>query len=343
MSEQGNPSRRATIYDVATAAGVSHMTVSRVLNDHPNIRESTRAKVLAVIRELGYRPSVAARALATSRAMTIGVIVDRPGQYGPRSALLALETAARAAGYDIRTFSLHGAPDGSQMESAVSELQSSDIDAACAIVRRFDWMERLRGLADRVPTVVAADIGDLDMGLRSVAVDQSSGTRTAVRYLADLGHRAILHLSGVMETVDGSKRERAWRDCMADLGQTDPRLAIGDWTADAGYDLGAHGDLAGVTAIIAGNDQMALGLLHGLRSRGLRVPEDISVIGYDDQPEASHFWPPLTTVRQDFAALGNALMSGLLEAMTDPSGTSSTVISTELIVRDSACPPARDQ
>lgn len=234
MTEGPTSGKRATIYDVATAAGVSHMTVSRVLNGHPNIRESTRGKVLAVIEELEYRPSSVARALATSRAMTIGVIVERPGQYGPRSALLSLETAARTAGYDIRTLSLHGAPNGEEMERGISELESADVDAVCAIVRRFDLLERLRGLADRVPTVVAADIGDLDLDLRSVAIDQSNGTRAAVQHLAGLGHRGICTFPGSGRpsmAASGNRRGvTAWRTM--DRRTPGSRSAIGQPTPD---------------------------------------------------------------------------------------------------------------
>ena len=256
------------------------MTVSRVLNGHPNIRESTRARVVRAIEEINYTPSSIARALATQRAMRIGVLVDSPVQWGPNSTLRALEGAARDAGYAISAFS-------------ISDKKES----------------------------------------------QLAGATAAVTHLIELGHTSIAHLAGPLDWFDARAREEGWRDAVTDAGLTVHEPVVGDWTSDYGYEFGSTYDFSDVTAVFAANDQMALGLIHGLKDRGIRVPEDVSVVGFDDLPDARHFLPPLTTVRQDFAALGALALQLIISSIIGEDSVEHDNIEPKLIIRASTAPP----
>src|SRR5918993_1459432 len=257
------------------------MTVSRVLNDHPNIRESTRERVLQAIDEMNYTRSSIARALATRRAMRIGVLVDSPVQWGPNSTLRAIESAAREAGYAISAFSISD-DEESRIDTGVVELVTQGVDALCVIAPRASSLDMLRQQSTGLPTLVIKAEPDAEM--HTAAVDQRAGAMAAVMHLIELGHRSIVHLSGPLDWYDARAREQGWRDALADAGLTIAPPVVGDWTSDYGYNFGKTYDFADATAVFAANDQMALGLVHGLSERGLRVPDDISVVGFDDLP-----------------------------------------------------------
>src|SRR5690625_3861700 len=328
--------RRASIYDVAKVAGVSHMTVSRVLNGHPNIRESTRARVLQAIEETNYTRSSIARALATQRAMRIGVIVDSPVQYGPNSTLRAIEGAARERGYTVSSVSFSD-EEGGAVGNGVAELVTQGVDGLCVIAPRFSSLEKIRQRAAGLPTlVIQADPVD---DMHTAAVDQRVGATLATRHLIELGHKNILHVAGPLDWYDARARAEAWGATMAGSGLSAPEAVVGDWSSDSGYQIGRHQNLDGVTAIFASNDQMALGLVHGLWDRGLRVPDDISVVGFDDLPDASHFLPPLTTVSQPFASLGELTLTQLLAAIENEPVADRRLIDPTLVVRESTAPP----
>lgn len=339
MSEQATRGwQRPSIYDVAKQAGVSHMTVSRVLNGHPNIRESTRERVLQAIDEMNYTRSSIARALATRRAMRIGVIVDSPVQWGPNSTLRAIESAARDAGYAISAFSISD-DEESQIDAGVVELVTQGVDALCVIAPRASSLDTLRQQSTGLPTLVIKAEPDAEM--HTAAVDQRAGAMAAVMHLIELGHRSIAHLSGPLDWYDARAREQGWRDALADAGLPIAPPVVGDWTSDYGYTFGKTYDFADATAVFAANDQMALGLVHGLSERGLRVPDDISVVGFDDLPDARHFLPPLTTVRQDFAALGALALQIIIAAIEGEEVDGHDIIEPRLIVRRSTAAPPR--
>ncbi len=329
---------KASIYDVAALAGVSHQTVSRVINDRPNIRESTRTRVLAAMEEMQYAPSSAARALATNRSRRIGVLVDSPVQYGPSSTMRGLEEAARAAGYMVSASTV-GAGPSLGMGDALAYLRGQDVDALCVIAPRYSTLLDVHAVSRDLPIVLVK--ADPEDEVLTVAVDQYAGAVHAVDHLLELGHRRILHLAGPDDWADARVRARAYTERLAAGGLQVPDQIVGDWTSDFGFRVGADPSTipADVTAIFAGNDQMALGLIHGLATRGVAVPEDISVIGFDDLPDARHFLPPLTTVRQDFHALGTLAMTSLLAALEDGSAPDYGMIEPELIVRDSTAAP----
>jgi DNA-binding LacI/PurR family transcriptional regulator len=336
MSEVTRGWHRPSIYDVAKHAGVSHMTVSRVLNDHPNIRESTREKVLAAIEEMNYTRSSIARALATRRAMRIGVLVDGPVEYGPNSTLRALESAARDVGYAVSAFSISESEE-SQIDAGVMELVTQGVDALCVIAPRASSLDLLRQQSTGLPTIVIK--AEPDAAWHTTAVDQRSGAMLAVRHLIELGHRSIAHLGGPLDWYDAREREQGWRDALEQADLPVIPASNGDWTSDHGYEFGRSFEIGDVTAVFASNDQMALGLIHGLAERGIRVPEDLSVVGFDDLPDSRHFLPPLTTVRQDFHALGALALQLIIAAIEGEEAVQHDVIEPSLIVRSSTSRP----
>jgi DNA-binding LacI/PurR family transcriptional regulator len=320
---------KANIRQVATLAGVSHMTVSRVINDHPSIAPATRERVLEVMRELNYRPNSAARALASRTTRRLGVIVDSVVEYGPGSTLRALEDAAHDAGYTISSIALDLAMTP---HDAVESLAAIGIDALCLITPRVDSIDLLREGSSGLPTLVVTPESEPDMF--TVSVDQRGGAELAMRHLTDLGHRDILHVAGPVDWLDARAREEVWREHLTALGVTPRPVVVGDWTSDSGYAAGlALPDE--VTAVFAANDPMALGVIHALTERGVRVPGDVSVIGFDDVPDARHFLPPLTTVRQDFRALGRLSVETLLAELEGAAVPHRALIAPELIVRGS--------
>ena len=308
----------ATITDVARLAGVSHQTVSRVMNGVPGVRAPTKARVDAAIRELGYRPSAVARALATRKTRTIGVVTTGATLFGPSSIMLAFNEAARASGYQVTIASLASGGSGAVV-GAIDTLLAHNPEALVLIVADFATLEAVAGNGIRVPLITAVSTDRA--GFQSVAIDQFAGARLATRHLIDLGHRDILHLTGAHDSVDASERERGWRRELGDAGLAISESVAGDWTPSCGYRAGTElveeGRLGrtSATAIFCSNDQMAIGVLHALSDAGIRVPGDVSVVGFDDIPEAAHLAPPLTTVRQDFADLGERMMAAVVEAL----------------------------
>lgn len=308
-----SPSERArvpSIRDVARLAGVSHQTVSRVLNDHPSIRPETKARVLDAISVLDYRPNVAARALATSRSNTLGVLSATIGEFGPTSSMASIEDAARAQGYAVSTLNLP-ATTPEAIGQAVRQLVSEKVDGLVVLAPQVRVFNVLRGMAVSVPFVSLQTASGSD-GI-SLSADQVAGARMITEYLIRLGHTDILHLAGPQDWIEAESRMRGYLDALreADLPTFPP--IRGDWTADFGYFVGQ--ELArrrDFTAVFAANDVMAIGLMHGFRDAGLRVPADISVVGFDDVPVAAHVAPPLTTVHQDFPELGRRAVQILL-------------------------------
>jgi DNA-binding LacI/PurR family transcriptional regulator len=326
-------SRTANIFDVARLAGVSHQTVSRVLNDLPNVRPATRARVEQAIAQLRYSPSPAARALVTRRTRTIGLVTPGVTDFGPTSVAMHFNFAARVARYNVETVSSLDA-DAAGVRSVVEGLLRQRVDAIVLIVVDTGVLEAVRGLDLSLPVVAAASAPRRSPLI--VSIDQYRGARAAVRHLAELGHDRILHLAGPQRAPDATERVRGWRDELAAhrLEAVEPRY--GDWSAASGYRLGSDLDIAPGSAVFVANDQMSIGVLSALRERGIRVPEDVSVVGFDDIPEAGYLYPPLTTVRQDFAALGELIMQKVLIAVEEPeAATEDTPLPTHLIVRQS--------
>ena len=325
--------RVATIFDVARLAGVSHQTVSRVLNDLPNVKPSTRARVEVAIKQLRYVPSPAARALVTRRSRTIGLIATGSPDFGPSSIVLGFNEAARAARYAVSMASILDA-DPESVRAAVNLLLRQNVEALVLVAQRTSALEAVQGIELGVPLIAVEAIGR--EGIHTVSIDHYAGARAAVNHLVTLGHRSILHLSGPRDAVDSIARLDGWRDEMAANGLVARGPLIGDWSPTSGYESGRQLSQADdFTAVFASNDQMALGLIHGLAERGLSVPGDVSIVGFDDIPEAAYFAPPLTTMRQDFTALGREIMAGLLDVLQDEFAPDRARPLPQLIVRSS--------
>ncbi|MET1053208.1 MAG: LacI family DNA-binding transcriptional regulator [Mycetocola sp.] len=330
--------RAPNIRDVAALAGVSYQTVSRVLNDSPSIKASTRQRVLDVIAEIGYRPNQAARALVTSRTRTIGVLSSQNAHYGPTTSVNAIEVAAREAGYRLSITSV-ASGDYASIKSAIDYLLSQAVEALVVIAPQVRVFDALKDLSISVPYVTLESTGR-NLG-HSLSVDQVAGARMATKHLIDLGHTEITHISGPQDWIEADARMEGFLHEINDAELRTRAPILGDWSAHFGYYAGLELlRFRDFTAVFAGNDQMALGFMHACRELGLDVPGDISVVGFDDIPEAAHFSPPLTTVRQNFAEIGRRAVSLLLSELGGGVGQNHDQIAAELIVRSSTAPPA---
>jgi DNA-binding LacI/PurR family transcriptional regulator len=322
--------------DVARRAGVSHQTVSRVLNNHPNVRPQTRAGVLAAIRDLGYRPNAAARTLVTGRTNALGVISFDTTLYGPASMLYGIERAARP-GYSVAIASLQ-AFDRRSLLDAVERLLDQGVEGIIVIAPVLTAVAALGGLTPDVPLVAVGCLADVP--LPSVAIDNRAGAAQATQHLLDLGHETVYHVAGPETWLDAQQRIAGWRDALRAAQAPEPGLLRGDWSARSGYELGHQ--LSGMpeaTAVLCGNDSMALGLLRAFAERGRKVPDDVSVVGFDDIAEASYFLPPLTTVRQNFGELGRRALHLLMGHIGDGQPPGAPLpISPDLVVRASTAP-----
>lgn len=340
MSAGGAAGRQPVMADVAKLAGVSHQTVSRVLNDSPNVKEQTRDRVLSAIRELDYRPNSAARALVTRHSKTLGVVGFDTTLYGPASMLYGIEQAARNAGYFVSIASVRSL-QGRSMQEAMDRLLDQAVEGVLVIAPQTSSMGALAQVSSSVPVVAVGSGAQARMP--GAAVDNEAGARAATRYLLDLGHRTVHHITGPASWLDARARQQGWRAVLTEAGAVLPEPITGDWSARAGYEAGLRLQAdPRVSAVFCANDHMALGLLRALNESGRSVPGDISVIGFDDIPEASYFTPPLTTVRQDFGELGRRGLELLVTQIEDdhrPTGRS--LVATELIVRGSTTVPAR--
>jgi DNA-binding LacI/PurR family transcriptional regulator len=311
-----------------------------VVNDSTQVRPETKQRVLAAMRQLDYRPNPAARALVTGRSGTLGVVSFDTTLYGPASTLFAIEQAAHAAGYFITIVSLL-ALDRSSVLGAVERLRVQGVDGILVITPQEGGADALVNLPAGVP-IVAVEAGRPN-SVPLVAVDQFAGAVDATQLLLDLGHRTAWHIAGPRDFLEAQQRIDGWRSTLQAAGAEVPPVVVGDWSPRSGYRLGLQ--LAkdpDVTAIFVANDQMALGVLRALHERGREIPREVSVVGFDDIPEAQYFTPPLTTVRQDFGEMGRSSLRLLLELMQETGQPPQRVtIAPELVVRRSTAPPLK--
>lgn len=328
--------RAPNIRDVAKLAGVSYQTVSRVLNDSPNIRPSTKDRVLQVINELGYQPNQAARALVTNRSRTIGILSSETAHYGPATSVHAIEVAARQSGY--RVMITNTTSDYESIRNALDFLRQQAVEAIVIIAPQVRVFDAIDDIGMTIP-FVTLDSTQRDRN-HSMSVDQFAGGRLATRHLINLGHTEIEHLAGPRDWIEADARMQGFLHEINDADLTTRPPILGDWTAafghHAGRELLRHPDF---TAVFCANDQMALGLIHALHDEGVRVPQDVSVVGFDDIPESAHFWPPLTTVRQDFAEIGRRSLEIILDEIRGIRGVGRDQIAPELVLRGSTAPP----
>jgi DNA-binding LacI/PurR family transcriptional regulator len=336
LADDGEQPRERTrapnIHDVAALAGVSYQTVSRVLNSHPRVLPETRQRVLDAIETIGYRPNQAARALVTNRSRTIGIIMSQTSNYGPATSLTAIEQAAKEAGYRLSITTLTSS-ESSSIKSALDYLLSQSVEALVVIAPQVRVLEAIKDQSVTVPLVT---LQSTNVDVHSSSIDQVAGARLATKHLIDLGHTEILHISGPQDWIEAEARMQGYLDELNDADLRTRAPILGDWTAHFGYYAGLELlRFRDFSAVFAGNDQMALGFMHACRDSGLDVPGDVSVVGFDDIPEAAHFHPPLTTIRQNFAEAGRRAVGLLLAELQGAGGLDGEPVQPDLIVRGS--------
>lgn len=332
--------RAPTLTDVARIAGVSTMTVSRVINGHPKVAAGTRDRVHAAMAALDYRPNIMARGLASGRSYNIGVLTVDTTLYGPRAALRGIELAARDRGYTVTIAHLDD-PDQTAVAQGATLLRTRACDGVILLQPLMAEVQTDAAPASAdLPPMVAIHAGTPGL-YPVVSVDQRAGARLATEHLLGLGHRTVRHISGPQAWYEGLERAVGWTEALRAAGAEVLPVVQGDWSAASGY-RAARALLAepGVTAIFVSNDAMALGVLHALHELGLRCPEDVSLVGFDDYPEAEFFSPGLTTIRQDFDEIGRLSVGLLLDLVeTGTPSTQHLVLEPELVVRASTAPP----
>ncbi len=333
--------RRVSMADVAARAGVSGQTVSRVVNASPQVEPSTRARVEAAMAELGYRPHRAARALRTGRTQTIGLVVSTLATVGNSRMLQAVADAAARRGYALTVVTL-GADAG--IAAAFDGLREQGVDGVVVLNEASALAQDAPAPADLELVVVDAPVDanvspgfgrGVSIGFSIVQSDHAAGGRRATEHLLSLGHRTVHLVAGPQTSFASAERERGWRLALGQAGAEEPRIIRGDWTAASGHRAAeTFASDPAVTAVFAANDQMALGVIRALAEAGRRVPEDVSVVGFDDIADAADYRPPLTTIRQDFDLLGERAVAALTGAIEDGRRGIDTV-PTSLVVRAS--------
>lgn len=332
--------RQPSMFDVAKKSGVSHQTVSRVINDHPNVSEKTRQKVLLAIKNLGYRPNHVARMLATGKTSTIGVLSHDTTLFGPASVLHAVQFAGRELGYAVSLISLKSIyPE--EVIAGIQELADLGAEGVIIIAPQSAEYKILKRTSRELPAVIIEG-GDV-AAIPSVEVDQFLGARIAVEHLIRLGHKNIAHISGPQGWFSSERRLEGWKAALADANLKYSTIMEGDWSPRSGY-LATKEILKDgkITSIFSANDDMALGALKAINEAGLAIPEEFSLIGFDDAPASAYLTPGLTTIHQDFDEVGKQALSLLLTLVRGEKLSKRRVtVTPELIIRDSTGKPPR--
>lgn len=331
--------KAATINDVAQKAGVSYQTVSRVINNHPSVREETRKRVMEVIRSLKYQPSSVARSLVTKRSNLIGVVSFGTLHFGPAQMLSNIEQAARTRGYHLSISSIAALTRG-ELEQAVNTLRRQRVDGILIIEPLLGAETDFLKEQSAVIPIVLVDANP-SAGLPCSSIDQHSGGRLGAEHLLRLGHRRIALICGPQQWNDARLRQQGWLSALREAQIKPVAQAFGDWSAASGY-AAARALLAQkpFSGLLVANDQMALGAYRALREAGLKVPREVSVVGFDNLPESEYFDPPLSTIEQDFPSLGQTSLTQLLSLIEAPKTTASMqVIPPKLVVRASTAKP----
>jgi LacI family transcriptional regulator len=343
---QVNSRKRVTIKQVAEEAGVSTQTVSRVLNDRPDVAQATRRRVQSVIERLGYQPSQAARSLSQGLSHSLGVVAYGIEFFGPSRALSGIERRAAELGYSPLLY-LVREPESNDVARIIDDLLSRHADgiiwAVPEIGENRNWIEAQLG---NLPVPAVFHSMGPQPGLTTVGVDNFQGGQLATQHLIDQGYRNIGLITGPMDWWEARERARGWRDTLidADLDPDQSLIVYGSWEAVSGSEglnqlLGQRPD---IEAIFVGNDQMALGVMQSALKHGLHIPEDLAIVGFDDIPEAAYFWPPLTTVSQplyDVGCTSVAELTRMIQASRkgivdiEPK---TTMLQPQLIVRESS-------
>jgi DNA-binding LacI/PurR family transcriptional regulator len=331
-----NAPKPPVISDVARRAGVSVPTVSRVLNGAAYVSDEKRTRVMQAIQELDFRPSAAARALVARQPKLIAVIAGNTSRYGYAETIRGVEERARAAGYTVSITVVESADDDI-VEGTVSLVLDQPI--AGVVVLKFDppGVAALHRIPKSIPTVSIS--GVRESGVPQAVLAEAEAAEEVTAYLLELGHTTVHHVR-VPPSRKEDGRTTGWKRALTKHGAPVPAPVDATWEPESGREIGrALADDPTVTAVFCGNDEIAMGVIRGLVEKGKRVPDDVSVVGFDDHPLARMWSPPLTTVDQDFVGLGSRAYD-LLEAVM--AGGKVRRFSSErptVIIRESTAPP----
>jgi DNA-binding LacI/PurR family transcriptional regulator len=331
-------SHTPSIRDVAAAAGVSYQTVSRVLNNAPNVNAATRQQVRDVIARLGYRPNRAAQALGSGQSSSVTVVTTNTTLYGYASTLRGIEEAARSSGLAVGVRVVEDSPQDVRL--AVEHV--SDPNAGGVVVIAYDTAGAavVRALPPEVPAVAATEAGGLaGVDRPMIYLDERQAAAEATRHLLDLGHRTVHHVAIPSETGT-SARETGWREALEAVGAPVPAVVPVEWDARSAY-LASQRMAAdpAVTAVLCGNDDTAVVVRRALYDAGRDVPGDVSIIGFDDVPGAAYWTPALTTVRMDFVTLGHACLAAVVAEVSGEARNPVELRLPSLVIRESTAPP----
>jgi len=313
-------SQRITIRDVAARAGVSHQTVSRVINNSERVQDETRKKVEAAIKELGYQPNAIARYMAKGRTRTLACFSPNLTDYTYAKIIEGAEFEARQAGYFLMTAS---APNTETFSTLVDQLVASRRTEGLLMINPY-VDDRYNQLPQDSPVVYVGAQSSKSMidEMDSVYLDDEEAGRLATQHLVGLGHTDIALITGPMVEDCSIDRLAGYERVLSGVGiEFDPALVKeGDWSASTGYDAVKNllAEEKNFTAIFAQNDRMAVGAIKALKEAGRRIPEDVSVVGFDDMPLASYYDTPLTTIRQDTFLMGREAAKLLIRAIETP-------------------------
>ena len=337
---ESGSSRPVSIYDVAEAAGVSYQTISRVINGHPNVKRATREHVLATIARLGFRPNRVARALAGGPVQAVTVLTSNTTLFGQRSVIQGIEDAARAADFAMGVRVIESADPAVVRDTVERSIERG----GALIVVAFDQegTQALAAVPPGVPLVgiVETPEGGVGEGKPWVWIDDRQAAATATEYLLGLGHRQV-HFVAIPSPTDARQRLAGWRTALEAARVPVPEPIQASWHPRSGYEAGlALAADPAVTAVLCGNDDLALGVMRAMLEAGRAVPGRVSVVGFDDIPQAEFFTPSLTTVRLDFTELGRAAFAALREQTGAPPADRPRP-RPELIIRESSGPPSR--
>lgn len=331
--ERGAP---VTLFDVAARAQVSHQTVSRVINGKKGASPETRERVLQAIAELNYKPNVAARNLASRRSNLIGLITHATNYAGPANIVTLVDQMALKQGYRVLLASLSSVTP-KILTNAIGQLVAHGVEGVLVNIPEIYDKAIMEGIPVDLPIVLMDAMADGYAS--SVMIDHRIGSSLAAEHLISLGHRHIAHIGGLSTWWSGKLRKEGWLDVLkrhdCELG---PYIEE-EWTSEGGFRAATRllRDHRGFfTAILAGNDEIALGAISALKSEGLSVPEDISIVGFDDVPSSRYFDPPLTSVRFDFNSLTKRSLTRLFNIIHKKNEPRDhEMIQTELILRNS--------
>jgi DNA-binding LacI/PurR family transcriptional regulator len=268
----------------------------------------------------------------------LGVIAVETQQFGPSQMLFGLEAAAREAAHTLHFVTLRQS-ERNEIPTVLEHLRDLHVEGAIIIAPVRKVIDAITDLQPHLPLVIAG--GDPTIGTATVTIDQYEGARLATEHLLGLGHVTVHHVSGPRTWIDATERIRGWRDALTAHDARGGKLHVGDWSAQRGYVIGQRlAQDPGVTAIFAANDQTALGVLRALHEGGRTVPDDVSLVGFDDTPESGFYLPPLTTVRQDFAEVGRRCVQLLLSQLGGKEREQHDTIPVALVQRGSTAAPA---